>query len=645
MPNDASCSDETRPLPRPTAADGTSLSRRFGVVAALAALVTVGLVGIYILLRILPANGVADDNPPTDDPPRKPILFAGWGRPDLVLVVSGQMHGYINPCGCSEPQYGGLVRRQSFMDELRAKGWDAIGIDLGELASSTGIQRQRELKLEYTMKALDVMGYKAVGIGKNEMVMPLTDALVQFSAENANPRPLASSLAGTWKKGELYHDLNVRPFEIVGGENGAPRVGVLSMTGPNLEDFFKGNPAMSFLNNKSAVLPRVFKEFAERKVDLAMLMHHDYPKGGSLQVDEARRQMANACAQAWEAERKQAERKNDPAIPPLHLLMVLTEEPEPPAVLVPVKETPTQIIEIGHKGKYVGVVGIFRKETGLVLKYELVRMEPSLDPAPGQKNRVLDLLEEYTQQVKKLNLLAAYLRTPHAMQVDEYVQKTYGGTNFVGSGRCGECHVKEFAIWGITKHANAFNTLVLKAEKPKLRQYDPECVVCHTVGFRHPEGYNDLPRFMQLKLQQQKAGAALVEGELAKHNQKLEHVGCENCHGPGSAHANKNPNDPKLHELMNPFRPSDAEKKWAKLMQAAPNPAARQQAGQMAKQLFTKRMDRLDQFCQKCHDLENDVHWAHDPFLQKWVGGGIVHNSPGNVGNQWLSPPAPAEKR
>src|SRR4051794_9942237 len=74
----------------------------------LALLAAAGLVVGYFLLRTAPSNGHAQthgEEQPKDA--RKP--FAGWGKPDLVLVVSGQMHGYIGPCGCSVPQMGGLI--------------------------------------------------------------------------------------------------------------------------------------------------------------------------------------------------------------------------------------------------------------------------------------------------------------------------------------------------------------------------------------------------------------------------------------------------------------------------------------------------------------------------------------------------------
>src|SRR5690348_9114848 len=34
-------------------------------------------------------------------------LFRDWNKPDFVLVLSAQQHGYMLPCGCSRPQVGG----------------------------------------------------------------------------------------------------------------------------------------------------------------------------------------------------------------------------------------------------------------------------------------------------------------------------------------------------------------------------------------------------------------------------------------------------------------------------------------------------------------------------------------------------------
>src|SRR5205807_1574346 len=125
------------------------------------------------------------------------------------------------------------------------------------------------------------------------------------------------------------------------------------------------------------------------------------------------------------------------------------------------------------------------------------------------------------------------LRSAHPIQVDNYVMKKYGGSRFVGSERCQECHPNEHKIWANTRHAKAFATLE-KAEKPSLRQFDPECIVCHTVGFKNHEGYNQLPFETSKELQKDNAAPAAVRAALKAHNTALKDVGCESCHGPAS---------------------------------------------------------------------------------------------------------------
>src|SRR5438128_1443661 len=79
-----------------------------------------------------PAPGGAEEQ---DSPPDNQVLdeFPKWPKPLVALVVSGQMHGYTDPCGCTKPQYGGLTRRYNFIQALKEKKWDVVGIDLGEL--------------------------------------------------------------------------------------------------------------------------------------------------------------------------------------------------------------------------------------------------------------------------------------------------------------------------------------------------------------------------------------------------------------------------------------------------------------------------------------------------------------------------------
>lgn len=80
--------------------------------------------------------------------------------------------------------------------------------------------------------------------------------------------------------------------------------------------------------------------------------------------------------------------------------------------------------------------------------------------------------------------------------------------SYVGSGACKSCHEPEWAQWKGTRHARAYQTLLAAH-----RHFVPDCVKCHVVGMNRDGGFS-------------------------RDNEgvDLQGVGCEVCHGPGSAH-------------------------------------------------------------------------------------------------------------
>ena len=88
-----------------------------------------------------------------------------------------------------------------------------------------------------------------------------------------------------------------------------------------------------------------------------------------------------------------------------------------------------------------------------------------------------------------------------------------GNFTYVGTSKCKLCHKgarkgEVFEKWEKSAHAKAFETLKAKGEEK-----NPKCLECHVTGF-NAGGY---------KIGD--ANAANFEG-----------VGCESCHGPGSAY-------------------------------------------------------------------------------------------------------------
>jgi hypothetical protein len=515
----------------------------FGLVFASA----LGLLSVFFLLRESSENGNAqtlNNNPPSP-------YFRGWGTPDMAIVLSGQMHGYLQPCGCSDPQKGGLSRRYNFIQSLKTKGWPVVAVDVGDLAPKPDPDlwfappaQQKLLKYETAMKALELMKYSAIGLGKTEFDLPLFHALA-YSSNHPKPRILA---------GNLKDD-----FQVVGSWTVAettPSVGIVGIIGAEIIDEVKKYPDVKFAANNAAVLNKALQEVAAARPELVVLLF----QGKAAKA----RKCASICAQ---------QHKNGKG-PVVNVLLRLDDDDMPSGEAQRVDDT--MVIGMGHKGSYVGVVGAFRnKATGAFdLKYQLMAIGPEYETLPGKdkENPVIALMEEYSLRVKAENYLAKVQRNDHPLQVAlADLQKE---AKYVGSERCGQCHSGAHYIWEKSKHAGAFAALE-KAKRPSLRQFDAECVACHVVGFPYKTGYAD-------------------PANTAKLNARLTNVGCESCHGPGSIHADGG--KPSAANIFNPFK-------------AQPNETPGRQK---------QRLNQLDEFCMKCHNIDNDVHWGKVPFHDKW---------------------------
>ncbi|HSS38853.1 MAG TPA: multiheme c-type cytochrome [Polyangia bacterium] len=82
-----------------------------------------------------------------------------------------------------------------------------------------------------------------------------------------------------------------------------------------------------------------------------------------------------------------------------------------------------------------------------------------------------------------------------------------GRPAYVGDAKCGGCHAPALAFWKKTVHATAWQTLV-----DVNKQNDYRCVGCHVTGYGQ------------------------VGGTSLGHTNRLRDVQCETCHGPGSIH-------------------------------------------------------------------------------------------------------------
>ena len=69
-------------------------------------------------------------------------IFVDWPVPKLAIVITGRQDGYLEPCGCAglDRMRGGLSRRQTMIESLRAKGWPLVLLDVGGISQRSGAQ-------------------------------------------------------------------------------------------------------------------------------------------------------------------------------------------------------------------------------------------------------------------------------------------------------------------------------------------------------------------------------------------------------------------------------------------------------------------------------------------------------------------------
>ncbi len=148
----------------------------------------------------------------------------------------------------------------------------------------------------------------------------------------------------------------------------------------------------------------------------------------------------------------------------------------------PMKVGRCTLVSIGDKCRYLGKIDFVNGEwTGFKAIELNSGIEDDSSAAASYKN--------YLKRVSLEKLL-------------DNLPRTKDGPSYVGSKKCAPCHQKEYKIWKSSPHFFALGN-----------DADPECVYCHVTGIEHLSGFRS-----------------------KEQTPDLAHVGCENCHGAGSAH-------------------------------------------------------------------------------------------------------------
>ena len=410
-----------------------------------------------------------------------PPLFEGWNAPKLALVLTGDQLGYIEPCGCAglENQKGGMKRRHTFLKELRGRGWPVVAFDLGGVINRFG--KQTDLKYASMIGAMRLMGYDAVGFGKEDLGQEANSVLTTiWEADGGEAsRLLVSANANLMGLGE-----EVAPhYHVV--QRAGIRVLVTAVMGDDFQTQIK-NGEVAFTSARKA-LRQVLDATANQKFDLQVLLSYAKPQ--------------DTIALAAD-------------FPAFDIVVTAGGADEPPLQLGVIPKTKSKLVEVGHKGMHAIVLGIYDKKK---IKYQVVPLDKRFADSPEMQ----EVMAQYQWKLQTAGWSQLGLRPvshPNSIKGD----KLSGA--FLGSSKCGECHGKELEIWEKSPHAKATSTL---ADSNPPRQFDPECIACHSTGWKVSEPSAWKPAdFVPY--------ATGFDG--LESTPLLVGNGCENCHGPGGAH-------------------------------------------------------------------------------------------------------------
>lgn len=153
------------------------------------------------------------------------------------------------------------------------------------------------------------------------------------------------------------------------------------------------------------------------------------------------------------------------------------------------------LVGAGHNGRQIGRLDL---QIGLEGLTAVTPFSINLDDSYADDAGLAALYKTFLAELKtKADELAKAIP-----------QKDPTGGGYVGVNACKSCHPKQVTQWEGTRHAHAWNTLVLTNH-----DYALSCFGCHSTGYGFKTGFT-----------------------LPTKTKELANVQCETCHGPAGDH-------------------------------------------------------------------------------------------------------------
>jgi hypothetical protein len=411
--------------------------------------------------------------------PASPELAKRPVARSLRVAITSQTLGYLENCGCKVNQSGGLARRSSLVKRLRSESIPLVLVDVGsglaDLQKSTQLDAFSFAEQRAHQTIVAGIGYSAMTPGRTD----LGRGLSAFEMLRAGLQ-LPYVGANIERRDGSPFLPSSRMFEV-----GGIRCQVIGVTTP-MNPFYRPSVLEETLDSLKIGDPVA----AVRRVT-ANLPSTDFVIVSGEIPYRVIREIARSCPQV----------DLIIASPQMYLGELSPRNPSGSLQQDWSGFLGNTVVTYGDLGSYgVNGVKVDLAVDGSAVAASFERYE--LDGKVPDDPVVRATLDRFYQSLTPGAVSDAHLNSPATF----WANRT---TEWVGSAACANCHEAEAVQWRTTRHATAMRTLI-KVH----RDTQPRCVSCHVVGFGTPDGY--------------RIGAG---------RSHLANVQCENCHGPGKAHA------------------------------------------------------------------------------------------------------------
>lgn len=382
---------------------------------------------------------------------------AGPPTGPVRVVGVADLKGKTSPCGCSTPK-GGLARIASFLDSLRATPGPVLFVDAGgafpDVAGRTDLP-------PFVYDSWARLGVDAVGVAPRDL--QFGPAFLIAEARRARLPLVCSNLVLR----SSDQPLAATSLLI---ERAGVRIGVFALIGDRF-DLGIAKDSLRVLDPENTA-QRVVAELRGRGAQLIVMLA----------------QLGRVGAEDVAT-----------AVPGIDAVVVGHDAPLYPRG----REAGDALLSYaGDQGQHLGLIRFILTEEGRVSERaaEAITMGPEVRTQVGMLDQVQRFEDGYNDRMRleQRRMQALADADPDQDPVD----------HFVGGDVCARCHAAEAAQWATTGHSVAWETLVRER-----KDATPECIPCHSVGYRQPGGFRDAVR-----------------------TPRLVNVQCENCHGMGTMH-------------------------------------------------------------------------------------------------------------